>query len=934
MITRRSRAAALFAIGLVLAVGAPALPAAGQPATTEPEPATPETLPVVAAVPLPAGWALDPGTDGLVLAYAPTQPLPVRDARTEFRLDGEVLGYPVQRGGRLELVLTTPPAGDLATLEVWVGTTRIDGPTTPARAPQPAAPASSPPPSAPLGTVDPATPGSYRTERLSYNLREVAIAGLSIKSEVTAEVIAPTDAPGKRPVVLFLHGRHTTCYDPDDPGFFGLDWPCPAPTKSIPSYQGYRYVAEILASQGYVTVSISANAVNAFDALEDDAGMLARSELVRHHLGLWTRWSKQSTGPFGSRFVGRLDLSKVVLVGHSRGGEGVERAAIDAAATGAPYTITGLALIGPTDFGRQVAAGAHTATILPYCDGDVSDLQGQGYIDDARDLLGGAADPALHSAVLVLGTNHNFYNTEWTPGQAVAPSFDDWGFGGSDDDPDCGANGGQRLTPVEQQAAGAVYIAALTRLAASADQAMLPYLDGAWVFAPSAGRAVVYTHAIGGNHRTLLRAEDGLTVATQRAEATTCDGYGANPFEPTGSCAGFSASSPHWLNPWTAPSLPASKAVRIAWGDKGSARFTLRKVADLRGASHLDARVAMQPGSNPAELRIVFTDASGTSKSLRPELSALPPLPGPVSSDPNNPFFGPIPKIWAYTLRVDLAQLPTSLRAAVASIALFSNNGGATSYLLDMSTRFPRVAAPTIEPLARISVEHTTVEEGDRPRTERIRLTIDGTVRRAAKVWLHVGDPNGAATGREVVIRPGVRTIDVPIKVQGDDVYSGDTDYYVSLIARANIATGRYLGTLTVTEDDTPPVFRVTPLAVDVAEGQPWAWRVDSNQPVTFAAISLSFVTPTSGPEATVDDLSASQRFQFGIEDPGLDAFALSAAPSGFYVGEIPWGTTSVIVQVETGIDGKVERPERAGARVAPFTGTGEFTGDLIVRDA
>jgi pimeloyl-ACP methyl ester carboxylesterase len=110
-------------------------------------------------------------------------------------------------------------------------------------------------------------------------------------------------------------------------------------------------------------------------------------------------------------------MSTVVLVGHSRGGEGVERAAIDSRPDD-PWRIQGLVLIGPTAFGRQVAAGVHTTVLLPFCDGDVSDLQGQQYVDIGRDLT---RDPALRSSVMAMGTNHNFYNTEWTPASRSLP---------------------------------------------------------------------------------------------------------------------------------------------------------------------------------------------------------------------------------------------------------------------------------------------------------------------------------------------------------------------------------------------------------------------------------------------------------------------------------------------------------------------------------
>ncbi len=95
----------------------------------------------------------------------------------------------------------------------------------------------------------------------------------------------------------------------------------------------------------------------------------------------------------------------------------------------APYRIVGQVLIAPTDFGTQTAPYVPTVTLLPFCDGDVSDLQGQRFTDTARDLTGD--DTSLKSSVLVMGANHNFFNTEWTPGIAQAPASDDW-YGGAE----------------------------------------------------------------------------------------------------------------------------------------------------------------------------------------------------------------------------------------------------------------------------------------------------------------------------------------------------------------------------------------------------------------------------------------------------------------------------------------------------------------------
>ena len=192
-------------------------------------------------------------------------------------------------------------------------------------------------------------------------------------------------------------------------------------------------------------------------------------------------------------------MNEVVLVGHSRGGEGVERATIDTHDDD-PWQIQGLVLIGPTAFGRQVAAGVHTTVILPFCDGDVSDLQGQQYVDIGRDLTW---DRALRSSVMAMGTNHNFYNTEWTPGLSKSPAWDDW-F--DPNDPQCGENRERRLTPAEQQSVGLAYTAALVDLAIAGNTRSLPLLDGTPVKPGSIGRASASVHAIGGSKRPDLQA--------------------------------------------------------------------------------------------------------------------------------------------------------------------------------------------------------------------------------------------------------------------------------------------------------------------------------------------------------------------------------------------------------------------------------------------
>ena len=85
---------------------------------------------------------------------------------------------------------------------------------------------------------------------------------------------------GPFPIVFMMHGSHATCFQPPNNGI-SQQWPCPEGRLPLPNHQGYRYLAELLASHGIFTVSISANSINANDA----ANVQARAELFWTHPG-------------------------------------------------------------------------------------------------------------------------------------------------------------------------------------------------------------------------------------------------------------------------------------------------------------------------------------------------------------------------------------------------------------------------------------------------------------------------------------------------------------------------------------------------------------------------------------------------------------------------------------------------------------------------
>lgn len=331
---------------------------------------------------------------------------------------------------------------------------------------------------------DPGTVGPRATTRTSYDGGDQYYfpAGWSRAVEMRARVTYPTNlsSGGPFPLIMLMHGKHNTCYSAG--GSHNLAWPCASGFQPLPSHLGYDYLGDVLASHGFIVVSISANGINAWDDNQSsDRGMTARGDLFLRHLQFWQTFNTVTNGTFGNLFVGRVSLNNVGLMGHSRGGEGAVRAFQMNAAAGSPFGIRAVFPLAPVDFGRPVINNVPLAVLLPYCDGDVRDLQGVHYYDDARYNVAG--DTAAKYTILVMGANHNFYNTNWTPG-AIPGGFDDWLDaedqlpGGVDSACNPTTPGNQRLSATQQRATGIAYMSAFFRVYLRGETAFAPILQG------------------------------------------------------------------------------------------------------------------------------------------------------------------------------------------------------------------------------------------------------------------------------------------------------------------------------------------------------------------------------------------------------------------------------------------------------------------------
>ena len=495
---------------------------------------------------------------------------------------------------------------------------------------------------------DPGVPGPRQVQRLVYSAGSVPIkyddATVAVAARLRGNLHVPATGKGPFPVIVFQHGFHSSCQMGEIDG--DTTFPCKegdlgsaTTSREERSYAGFDYIARTLASHGYAVMSVDTNNINDWTGGPSDGGDHARAILIGESLDLLAAWNAgDGPAPVGGTLTGRLAMSRIGLMGHSRGGEAVASyVAYDRIRTDGPHHgVDGVLAIAPTDFNRPNPTGVAYAALLPYCDGDVSDLQGAGTWE--RSKAGNSAAGFPHIQWSVNSANHNYFNTEWESDDAFLMDAAE---------PHCGtAASPMRLSTTEQQSVGRALVAGFMRRYVGGETTFQRLMTGAllpaslcpdpMVLGPDCDNVVMGSYVAPAAQRKLLidPGTTGPTTSNALGGPLAAQGFlsaaSCTPVQDEGTGCGSS------------PNRSGARQLTLTWNSPATLRAEIPAAsADVSGFTTLHLRAAtnfddaLNPPGVEQDLVVRLTDSSGASAAVSVAVlsAALEPSKGTSSRE-------------------------------------------------------------------------------------------------------------------------------------------------------------------------------------------------------------------------------------------------------------------------------------------------------------
>ncbi len=474
-------------------------------------------------------------------------------------------------------------------------------------------------------------------------------------------LVYPTDLSVPRPLVVFAHGNHM----PKQVILTGRDSSAPPKLFQVgndmtsdENYRGYTYLQQHLASRGYITASVDLDPMYAkpqqgYPGLkENEFGIQARAWLTLKNIELLVQNAQ------ASELAGRIDTSRIYLVGHSRGGEAVVVAwhqlkqlslpSRDPEALPPGETLSGVSVEGikgvislaPVSLAVDNHAILPTQTPFLLLYGS-ADADVKGVFPGLKPFI--HYDRALSDrfAIRIEGANHNFFNTSWGYSDASQqPLFKGVGstsllYENKALDVPMGA-ASTLLTGDEQRSVAKAYVTAFLEMVERGDRGAREYfLQPPTRLAPLGVPARVRMYA----QAQLRRGVTGFTLddfETATAENQSSSGQlVAVQLEDVDETLLNDEIDPR--NPFGDGEdevenrfFQATRGVLFSWTENAFYEQHLAPAQkDLRSARSLNFRVAQQPlhaltGTGGVSFRVQLVDATGRTESV--SLQAFSPI--------------------------------------------------------------------------------------------------------------------------------------------------------------------------------------------------------------------------------------------------------------------------------------------------------------------